>query len=77
YSQDSAEFSGMLELLKNEADSYLKRVQYHAAPDGSLSEQMNRYVGYMQGAENLTWNYASVLSAISARDQAARHSSLD
>ena len=77
YSQDSAEFSGMLELLKNEADSYLKRVQYHAAPDGSLSEQMNQYTGYMQGAENLTWSYASLLTAIFARDQAARHSSLD
>lgn len=29
----------------------------------TLSEQINRYTGYMQGANNLTWSYSAVLRA--------------
>lgn len=51
-------------------DAYFQRVQLHANPDGSLSEQINRYTGYMTSAHNLTWNYASVLTAQWARERA-------
>ena len=33
----------------------------------SLAEQINRDSGYMQGARDLTWSYAALLSAIRAR----------
>lgn len=45
------------------ADLFVERVRYHAYEDGSLSEQMNRYTGYMQSASDLTWNYAALLTA--------------
>lgn len=48
-------------------DTYLARSLRHMAADGSMSEQLNRYSGYMQGAEHLTWSYASYLTAMSAR----------
>ena len=51
-------------------DSYFQRVQLHANPDGSLSEQINRFSGHMTGARDLTWSYASVLTATWARERA-------
>lgn len=44
------------------ADQLVLRVKFHAYPDGSLSEQMHRDTGYMTSAENLTWNYAAIIS---------------
>lgn len=44
------------------ADQFVERVKYHANKDGSLSEQMDRYTGYMTSASNLTWNYVSLLT---------------
>ncbi len=49
------------------ADHYVQRVQFHANPDGTLSEQIDRYSGYMSSAQNLTWNYAAVLTTYWAR----------
>lgn len=54
--------------MMRESDAYLARVKVHANPDGSLSEQMDRDSGYMTSARDLTWNYASLLSALEARD---------
>ncbi|HWG43364.1 MAG TPA: glycoside hydrolase family 15 protein, partial [Gemmataceae bacterium] len=54
--------------LRLAADRQLRRVKYHAFPDGSLSEQMNRHTGFMQSARDLTWNYASVLTTLAQRD---------
>lgn len=50
-------------------DAFLKRLQYHSNPDGSLSEQMNRDSGFMQGAGDLTWSYASFLTALFAKEK--------
>lgn len=46
------------------------RVQFHAHPDGSLSEQIDRYSGYMTSADNLTWNYAAILTCFWAKQNA-------
>jgi len=51
-------------------DSFVQRVQHHSHPDGRLNEQIHRDTGYMTSVENLTWGYASFLSAIAARNQA-------
>lgn len=50
-------------------DRFVQRVQYHANPDGSLSEQMDRRTGFMTSARDLTWNYAAVLTAFWARNK--------
>lgn len=60
-------------ILKNlfvEADSYLSRILFHRNADGSLSEQINRETGFMQGAPNLTWSHASIITAKLRRDEA-------
>ena len=48
-------------------DSYLKRIQYHANPDGSLSEQFDRNSGFMVSARDLTWSHVELLQAVWAR----------
>ncbi len=61
-------FTKLILGLMRESDGYLARVKTHANADGSLSEQMDRQSGYMTSARDLTWNYASLLSALEARD---------
>ncbi|MBK9295087.1 MAG: glycoside hydrolase family 15 protein [Oligoflexia bacterium] len=55
--------------LISQGDQYLQRVLRHANPDGSLSEQINRNSGFMQGAPNLTWSHASFIDAFMARQK--------
>jgi glucoamylase len=56
--------------LLSAGDDYVQRVQFHANPDGSLSEQINRFNGYMMSARDLTWNYAAVERTFWARQLA-------
>jgi glucoamylase len=56
-------FYKITDQLRIAGDSMLARTLIHGDEDGSLSEQMNRNNGYMQGAANLTWSHASFLSA--------------
>lgn len=48
-------------------DEFMKRVQYHANPDGSLSEQIDRNTGHMTSARDLTWSHSEVIVAIWGR----------
>lgn len=48
-------------------DKFVERVKLHAHADGSLSEQIHRNSGHMTSVEDLTWNYAAVLTAFWAR----------
>jgi glucoamylase len=61
-------FAKLVAGLKTDGDSFLAEVRAHANPDGSLSEQMDKQTGVMTSAKDLTWNFASVLSALQARD---------
>jgi len=65
--QSDRRFSGLIERLQSEGDEYLVRVKYHIDSDGQMSEQMNRWSGYLQGARDLTWSYASFLTALQSR----------
>ncbi len=47
----------------HEGDELMKRIQYHAYANGSLSEQMDRHTGYMTAARDLTWSHSEVLQA--------------
>lgn len=62
-------FGKLLEALKERGDTYMKRVLAHANPDGSLSEQIHRSSGRMQGAPDLTWSHASYLTALISRER--------
>ncbi len=63
-SAQMADFTARLHAL---GDLYLKRVQLHANADGSLSEQIDRYDGFMGSARDLSWSYASYITAYWAR----------
>lgn len=52
--------------LRRHGDEFLNRARFHMG-DNHMSEQINRQNGYMQGAYDLTWSYASFLTAISHR----------
>ena len=60
-------FEQVLKKLQEEGDQYFERVKFHADSDGQMSEQMNRWSGYQQGARDLTWSYASFLTALRMR----------
>ncbi|PRT53817.1 Glucoamylase GLU1 [Wickerhamiella sorbophila] len=49
--------------LIDEAHAHVKFIAAHRGED-SLSEQINRYTGYMQGASSLTWSYTQVLELL-------------
>jgi glucoamylase len=49
------------------ADLFVARVEFHANPDGSLNEQIDRNNGYMSSVSDLTWNYAAILSTYSTK----------
>jgi glucoamylase len=67
FAAESQTFQDINSALRAAGDSQLQRTKYHANPDGSLSEQMNRNTGFMQSANDLTWSYASFLTALAQR----------
>lgn len=52
------------------ADSFLEVIHKHVAEGGHMSEQFNKYNGFMEGAEDLTWSYGSFWSAVRWRRKA-------
>ncbi len=53
--------------FRAQGDALMMRLK-SLAPDLHFHEQINRYTGEGQGAYDLTWSYAAVISAINARD---------
>lgn len=56
----------VVEVLREKGDEFVLRVRFHMG-GSHMSEQINRYTGYMESAVDLTWNYASFLTAIDWR----------
>lgn len=54
--------------MRTYADSFVAVAQRHAATNGSMSEQYSRIDGFMKGARDLTWSYASFLTMRWARN---------
>lgn len=69
----TAEFNSLIHRLYAYADSFIQVIRTHVDGDGHTSEQFNKYNGYMQGAQNLTWSYASTWSAIRWREKASTY----
>jgi glucoamylase len=60
-------FDALIDALEKDGDAFLARVRYHAPADGELSEQIDRTLGTMRSARDLTWSYASYLTALRQR----------
>lgn len=67
YSPESLILKELIEKTQIAADKYLKTIRYHQAQNGSMSEQYDRYIGFMAGARDLTWSHAAFLSATKAK----------
>lgn len=65
-------FKKVTDALIQSGDRYMKRIRHHVGADGSLSEQIDRKSGEMKSASDLTWSYASFVTAIRARLTATR-----
>ncbi|MBW0539140.1 hypothetical protein O181_078855 [Austropuccinia psidii MF-1] len=62
-------YKKLLEGMSHWADRFLLDVsfKYSDRINGNMSEQIDRITGQMRGARELTWSYASFLTAIDAR----------
>jgi len=65
-------FAEAVAALQGWADAFVRRVQFHSSSDaGHLAEEFNRDDGAEQGAPDLTWSYAGLLTAAFARARLA------
>lgn len=67
YTSSSATYSNLVASLEGWADAFVRRIKYHTPAGGHLPEEFNRDTGVPQGAADLTWSYASLLTAAFAR----------
>jgi glucoamylase len=67
YKSNTKEFASVIASLKGWGDAYIRRIKYHTPAGGNLAEEFNRNDGHAQGAYDLTWSYASLLTAAFAR----------
>ena len=68
YGRGAREFDAIVGRLRERGDEFMRLSLSHMDQStGSMSEQFNRGSGYMQGAVDLTWSYASYLAAFWAR----------
>ena len=69
YKASSTQFKSVISSMEGWADAFIRRIKYHAPAGGHLPEEFNRNTGFAQGAADLTWSYASLLTAAFARAQ--------
>ncbi|EGG06978.1 family 15 glycoside hydrolase [Melampsora larici-populina 98AG31] len=67
-SRGSEMFTKLVKGIKQWADTFLEDVRGYGSLGSKMSEQIHRETGMMRGARELTWSYASFLTAIDARD---------
>ena len=67
YSNATVGFQTVMNSLEGWADAFMRRIKYHAPGGGHFNEEYNRNTGVAQGAADLTWSYAAVLTAAFAR----------
>lgn len=63
YSSGSAEFDAVIDSLNGWGDAFMRTAKFYTPADGSLAEEYNRNTGLPQGCEDLTWSYASIITA--------------
>jgi len=70
YLKGQPEYQEIMAKLFEKADAFMARSRMHTPTDGSMSEQFGRSNGFMLSARDLTWSYASFLTAKWAREEA-------
>ncbi|KAF9885466.1 hypothetical protein FE257_012902 [Aspergillus nanangensis] len=68
YAKSSAEYKSLTAAVKSYADGFVSVVQEYTPSDGGLAEQFTRDGGDPASAVNLTWSFASFLTAMDRRD---------
>jgi hypothetical protein len=66
--RDDPQLLALRQALTVKGDAFLRIVEDHLGQRGEQREQFDRNQGFMVGAEELTWNHASFLSALRARE---------
>lgn len=64
-------FTRVITLCISRGDEFLRRIKFYS-PTANLSEQYDAKSGKNLGAQDLTWSYASILSASRARTELLR-----
>ena len=67
YAKGSAQVTAAVGALSGWGDAFMRTIKYHAGATGHLPEEFNRNTGFSQGAADLTWSYAGLLTAAFAR----------
>ena len=68
YSSSSTEFSTYTQAVKTLAESYIAMAAKYTPSGGGLAEQYDKNSGSPVSAVDLTWSYASSITAFQARD---------
>ncbi|KDR82587.1 hypothetical protein GALMADRAFT_275746 [Galerina marginata CBS 339.88] len=68
YASTTATFAAVTDAVKNFADGTVAIVAKYTPANGGLSEQYSKSNGVPTSATDLTWSYASTLTAIAARN---------
>jgi glucoamylase len=68
YSSSSDEYSTLTAAISDYADGFMSVAQKYTPSDGSLSEQFSKNNGTALSAKDLTWSYASFLTALSRKN---------
>ena len=63
YGSRTAQFSAIKRSLNGWGDAFMRTIKHYMPSNGHLPEEFNRNTGIPQGAADLTWSYASVLTA--------------
>ncbi|KAK5112720.1 hypothetical protein LTR62_003818 [Meristemomyces frigidus] len=67
YAYGSPQYNHAINGLNGWGDAFMRTIKHYTPTDGTLTEEYNRNTGVPQGAADLTWSYASVLTAAFAR----------
>jgi len=67
YASTTRTYQNLVAKISAYADGYLAIVQKYLPPDGHMAEQYDKSTGSPLSARDLTWSYASFLTAVSAR----------
>lgn len=73
---NSLSYNATIANLFNYGDSFLEVVRIHMDGKGSMSEQFNKYSGYMVGARDLTWSYSTFIETAETRNRIEKNVSL-
>lgn len=67
YASTTSTFTSLMDDIRVYADGFVAAVANHTPPTGSLSEQISKTNGSQVSAIDLTWSFASALTAFNAR----------